>query len=419
MFSLSSAGYGDKPPKTTSGKVAAMIYSFIGIPLLLIVLADLGKIFTRWIKFGLLYIRRLYYDKSLRQVRRATRAARIQAAIMDTLSKMQRPPPFFIDPITGRLTMWPSKPQEANGDADIEAGQSPIRSVHSSPVSLRRAPRVTFSAATPSPTTPDTPMPSMIDFEEIDEEFNLPVSLALVILLLYLLLGAILFWASENWTLFHAFYFVFISMSTIGFGDFVPSRVNVLMYAFIYLLFGLALTSMCINVIQEKLSSTFEKARLTIGETIGLDPTTPITFIEPKGDSSKESSKDNSRRSSQDDLLKDGPAKGKDGKVPNGPKKTSPSKDSSKANKTSPSKDTVKKIDTDDKKSSKPKENKGPPKMSLGPNGPQPASPPPRQQQQQQQVRPQSPSSGPNFQPQRANLQPQQVPRSPVNKNSR
>src|SRR5699024_6352291 len=97
----------------------------------------------------------------------------------------------------------------------------------------------------------------------------------------YLLLGAIIFWSSENWTLLHAFYFVFISMSTIGFGDFIPSRVNVLMYAFIYLLFGLALTSMCINVIQEKLSSTFEMARMTIGETIGLDSSTPITIVEP------------------------------------------------------------------------------------------------------------------------------------------
>jgi len=60
-------------------------------------------------------------------------------------------------------------------------------------------------------------------------------------------------------------------MSTIGFGDFVPTKLSVMLAAFIYLLFGLALTSMCINVVQEKLSSTFQKAKMTIGETIGLD----------------------------------------------------------------------------------------------------------------------------------------------------
>ena len=58
---------------------------------------------------------------------------------------------------------------------------------------------------------------------EVDDEFNLPVSLALFILLAYLLIGAIMFVITEGWTYFNAFYFVFISMTTIGFGDLVPS----------------------------------------------------------------------------------------------------------------------------------------------------------------------------------------------------
>ena len=252
-----------------------MIYSFIGIPLLLIVLADLGKIFTKWIKFVLLYLRRLYYDRSLRGVRRATRSARIQAKVMDMLTRMQPQPPFYVDSITGRLTMWPTPITPTTTNVDPTCRQQSFNK-HKS----------TFIPITPSP--PETPMPMMINFEEIDEEFNLPVSLALTILMLYLLLGAIVFWSSEQWTLLHAFYFVFISMSTIGFGDFVPSRVNVLLYAFIYLLFGLALTSMCINVIQEKLASTFERARLTIGESIGLDTsTTPVVTIIDEHDGKK------------------------------------------------------------------------------------------------------------------------------------
>lgn len=44
-----------------------------------------------------------------------------------------------------------------------------------------------------------------------------------------------------------------------------------MMCTFIYLLFGLALTSMCINVVQEKLSATFQRAKLRIGATMGLD----------------------------------------------------------------------------------------------------------------------------------------------------
>ncbi|CAG2113205.1 unnamed protein product, partial [Medioppia subpectinata] len=126
-------------------------------------------------------------------------------------------------------------------------------------------PPQTATASTP----PVTPLPE--DFLDIDDEFDLPITLAILILIIYLLIGAVIFWSSEKWSLLHAFYFVFISMSTIGFGDYVPSNQNVLLAAFIYLLFGLALTSMCINVVQIKLSATFQKAKLLVGETIGLD----------------------------------------------------------------------------------------------------------------------------------------------------
>lgn len=107
--------------------------------------------------------------------------------------------------------------------------------------------------------------------EDIDDEFNLPVSLAVLLLVGYMMLGAFIFTLWEEWSFFESFYFVFISMSTIGFGDYVPDHPMYMMATFIYLLFGLALTSMCINVVQEKLSATFEMAKLRIGTTIGLD----------------------------------------------------------------------------------------------------------------------------------------------------
>ena len=67
-----------------------------------------------------------------------------------------------------------------------------------------------------SPSTPGS-----LSFE-IDDEFNLPISVAITILVVYLFIGAAIFNIFEDWTFFESFYFVFISMSTIGFGDFVP-----------------------------------------------------------------------------------------------------------------------------------------------------------------------------------------------------
>ncbi|KAL7645882.1 UNVERIFIED_CONTAM: hypothetical protein RMT77_002779 [Armadillidium vulgare] len=93
-----------------------------------------------------------------------------------------------------------------------------------------------------------------------DGNFNLPISLALFILILYMIIGCIIYISWEEWFFFDAFYFIFISMTTIGFGDFVPEHPAFMMATALYLVFGLALTAMCINIIQEKLTNTFREA---------------------------------------------------------------------------------------------------------------------------------------------------------------
>lgn len=121
--------------------------------------------------------------------------------------------------------------------------------------------------AQPTIGTPTTPVPTEID---IDDEFNLPISLAFIILLAYIFCGAAVYSIWEDWSFFESCYFVFISMSTIGFGDYVPKHPIYMMTSIIYLVFGLALTSMCINVVQVKLSDSFRQASAKIGATIGL-----------------------------------------------------------------------------------------------------------------------------------------------------
>ncbi|XP_014241371.1 potassium channel subfamily K member 18-like [Cimex lectularius] len=107
--------------------------------------------------------------------------------------------------------------------------------------------------------------------DELSDEFNLPVTVALSLFVLYMLIGATLFYMWEEWTFFESFYFVFVSMATIGFGDFVPENQVYTMALVIYLIFGLALTSMCINVVQEKISDTFTQATAKLGETVGIE----------------------------------------------------------------------------------------------------------------------------------------------------
>ncbi|KAF7279884.1 TWiK family of potassium channels protein 18-like isoform X2 [Rhynchophorus ferrugineus] len=224
---ITTIGYGHMYPKTHTGRALTIVYALIGIPLFLIALTDFGKLFTRCIKFLWSFVRRLYYTGSCRKVRK-------NAGVDDIFKGAQ----MMYDVATFRR---PSAFQSSEADPE---NQNP---------------------PTDTPTTP------AISNFEIDDEFNLPISVALFILVAYIFCGACIYMVIENWGFFEAFYFVFISMSTIGFGDYVPRDPVFMIISIIYLVFGLALMSMCINVVQAKLSDTFKQASAKIGATIGLE----------------------------------------------------------------------------------------------------------------------------------------------------
>lgn len=205
----------------------------------LIVLADLGKLFTRSVKFLWAYVRRLYYTRSCRRIRK-------QQQFRDAMTGFNT----VYDMAIRRPSMFFGKSGDANEEEsqDAEAGRS---------------------LGTSHPETPTSPYPETF---EVDDEFNLPVSVASLLLISYILLGTAGYVITEEkWEVLDAFYYVFISMSTIGFGDLVPGNPIYLMISMIYLIFGLALTSMFINVVQIKLSDHFKRASAKVGATIGMN----------------------------------------------------------------------------------------------------------------------------------------------------
>lgn len=66
--------------------------------------------------------------------------------------------------------------------------------------------------------SPMTPLPENLENYEIDDEFNLPISVAILMLLTYMGVGAIIYqlMMGDKWSFLEALYFVFISISTIG-----------------------------------------------------------------------------------------------------------------------------------------------------------------------------------------------------------
>ncbi|XP_077867519.1 uncharacterized protein LOC144356718 [Saccoglossus kowalevskii] len=81
-----------------------------------------------------------------------------------------------------------------------------------------------------------------------------PVWFCLFLLLLYVGMGALIQSHIEEWEFLEAFYFCFITLSTIGFGDYVPRHDDEIMIGtVVYAVLGLAYTSMCISLASAKL----------------------------------------------------------------------------------------------------------------------------------------------------------------------
>ncbi|XP_049956699.1 potassium channel subfamily K member 18 [Schistocerca serialis cubense] len=258
-------GYGHISPKTTTGRAITIVYAIFGIPLFLILLADFGKLFTRAIKFLWAFVRRLYYTGSCKRVRRTAPVQEVWKGVQLVYDFATFRRPSQVPPGTD-----PTALEDAEASVPLNRPQS-----DAAPVAAPAPPGAPPGAMAPPGQTvlpldglePGTPAPSAF---EVDDEFNLPISIAIFILLAYIFVGAAIYFVWEDWGFFESFYFVFISMSTIGFGDFVPQHPMYMMASIVYLVFGLALTSMCINVVQIKLSDSFRQASAKLGATIGL-----------------------------------------------------------------------------------------------------------------------------------------------------
>ena len=101
------------------------------------------------------------------------------------------------------------------------------------------------------------------------EDVTVPISLCLLVIVAYVVGGALLFSEWEGWELLDGSYFCFITLSTIGFGDMVPGDAiskdaqdgdeasvgpvnNKFVLCSMYIIIGMALIAMCFNLMQEK-----------------------------------------------------------------------------------------------------------------------------------------------------------------------
>ncbi|WKX99187.1 hypothetical protein Q1695_014231 [Nippostrongylus brasiliensis] len=167
---LTTIGYGNLVPVTWHGRMFCIAYALLGVPLILITVADIGKFLSENIIW--LYSR---YSKARKQCQRQSYAA------------------------------LPTKDKSNREGEQLMQG--------------------------------------------LEQYISIPVALIVMILLGYMAIGAVLLGSWENWQFFSGFYFSFITMTTVGFGDIVPLNREFYLLDLCYIIIGLAITTMCIDLV--------------------------------------------------------------------------------------------------------------------------------------------------------------------------
>ncbi|XP_072026995.1 potassium channel subfamily K member 18-like isoform X2 [Amphiura filiformis] len=239
---ISTIGYGNIAPVTTAGRAFCMVYAVFGIALLLLVLASLGTLLARGatLAYRALHLR-VMIAKGQEQIKKARRKASLAMVLRDKEDKTPE-----------RQSSCEELPQKTNEDIWSDDKNMQVVNMRDNEDELERQ-----------------------KFEEEEEEedeeeddIKIPVLGVFMFALLYICLLAAILIRWEEWEYFEAFYFSFITLTTIGFGDIVPEHQKNLLGLFFFIFFGMAIMSMCIALAQDAIMKKVAWASRKIGVAI-------------------------------------------------------------------------------------------------------------------------------------------------------
>lgn len=131
----------------------------------------------------------------------------------------------------------------------------------------------------PAKADPEKAKPPDDDDDDDDEEFEelIPLSAGLALLMIWMLSTGLYFSLVEGWSYGSSLYYLWISITTVGLGDFTPTRYEFTILNFTLLFIGLAFMSMCVAILQAKIENMIRRLQADIQrQKDGLPPKGPL-----------------------------------------------------------------------------------------------------------------------------------------------
>ncbi|XP_063916022.1 TWiK family of potassium channels protein 7-like [Zophobas morio] len=301
---LTTVGYGRLSPRTALGKVVAVLYALVGVPLMLILLSALGAMLAtgarkaysklcchtdsgkkspsvgyhkapsspsgklyckthedsasiqiasshstpnhvcknsyQYVEHGEIPKRTVLATVKASHARGRCRQGQVRQMLADT---SLCPAHSHGTPTKSSLIIGSTSDVD---DADEGDEGEHVLCTHDTPSRVPLIWRSADSDGTPPPASSSSP--------------SVPASLVLLIFFSYVCLGAAAFATATGWSFLDATYFCFIALSTIGIGDKLPQGGDThaqlqLLACCLYLFLGLVVVAMCFSLVHEEIST--------------------------------------------------------------------------------------------------------------------------------------------------------------------
>ncbi|KAJ0172852.1 hypothetical protein K1T71_011028 [Dendrolimus kikuchii] len=211
---ITTIGHGNVTPKSSVGKLVAVVYACVGIPIIMLYLSTIGEALAR--NFRVLYSKMC--------------PTRLKGDSFHSKAEC--------------LRRYPLVGPESDEKRDKYSDENPRR----------------------------TPFQAALNLDNFGGGYHwtcrdhtrVPILLSLLLIVLYIALGTFMFHTTEKWNFVDGCYFSFSSLATIGFGELRPglhastisAKAEDLAVGMccIYILVGIVVIAMCFNLIQEDMS---------------------------------------------------------------------------------------------------------------------------------------------------------------------
>ncbi|XP_073682661.1 potassium channel subfamily K member 18 [Garra rufa] len=257
--------YGRMYPVTFEGKVACILYAMVGIPLMLLVISDVGDILAvllskAYTRLSLFVRQRKLHRSCNQRHEKASPPKQVQGA--DTEGTYMFSQDVVVHETKNIQQAIKTQASFRRTSLQIRNNKEIFdRMIFTENLKLKTA--LTKSSSCSDLDRFQHPKTNSKLFIGIGQEMNhfkVPLLVILLVVFAYMVVcSQILRRWEKQMDHFDAFYFTFITLTTIGFGDIVPEHPKYFMVTFLFIITGMAILSMAFKLGQSQIVSFYRR----------------------------------------------------------------------------------------------------------------------------------------------------------------